>query len=150
MADREFCICQNISHGHPPGECPYRATEADGLCKECHELSKKQEEQKRSSAAFSSPMQARRQPLSQPPRIRLCVTIFSWPLYQPLFSLRLHATCQVPESTVWYPPATCRKISDMPPCSLHTQCRSRLSSDKRTSFLGRSYYSAPLNCILGL
>ena len=40
MANREFCICQNEPHGHPPGECPYRATEADGLCKECHEKSK--------------------------------------------------------------------------------------------------------------
>ena len=49
MEKREFCICQNQSHGHPPGECPYRATEADDLCKECHELSKKPEEEKRSS-----------------------------------------------------------------------------------------------------
>ena len=39
MANREL-ICQSESHGHPAGECPYRATEADGLCKECHEKSK--------------------------------------------------------------------------------------------------------------
>ena len=47
MESREKCICQNQTHGHPPGECPYSATEGDELCKRCHDLSKKPEEGKR-------------------------------------------------------------------------------------------------------
>ena len=41
MESRERCICQNQSHGHAPSKCPNRGTEADDLCKDCHERSGK-------------------------------------------------------------------------------------------------------------
>jgi cell division septum initiation protein DivIVA len=36
MPNLEQCICQNQNHGHEPGKCPNRATEANDLCKDCH------------------------------------------------------------------------------------------------------------------
>ena len=42
MESRERCICQNKSHGHAPGKCPNRGTEADDLCKDCHERSREE------------------------------------------------------------------------------------------------------------
>jgi hypothetical protein len=36
MANQEQCICQSRNHGHKPGKCPSRATEANDLCEHCH------------------------------------------------------------------------------------------------------------------
>ena len=36
MATENYCICQNRHHGHEPGKCPHRATEANDLSKDCH------------------------------------------------------------------------------------------------------------------
>ena len=34
---QELCQCQLGTHGHEPGKCPEPATEADNLCKACHD-----------------------------------------------------------------------------------------------------------------
>ena len=34
---QELCHCQSGTHGHEPGKCAEPATEADGMCKRCHD-----------------------------------------------------------------------------------------------------------------
>jgi hypothetical protein len=34
---QELCQCQSATHGHEPGKCAEPATEADGMCKRCHD-----------------------------------------------------------------------------------------------------------------
>jgi len=34
---QELCPCRSGDHGHEPGKCPNQATEADDLCKACHD-----------------------------------------------------------------------------------------------------------------
>jgi hypothetical protein len=37
MAQEQQCQCRSAMHAHEPGKCPNPATEADGLCKHCHD-----------------------------------------------------------------------------------------------------------------